>query len=79
MVVRQFMLPSDSLSNIVSLLSLVTHTYTSRCEYKRHGLDMDTVTHTRDMSARFFSTLTQAYLTFDGGELKARFEPKKTR
>lgn len=28
MVVRQFMLPSDSLSNMVSLLSLVTHTYT---------------------------------------------------
>lgn len=25
MVVRQFMLPSDSLSNMVSLLSLVTH------------------------------------------------------
>lgn len=27
MVVRQFMLPSDSLSNMVSLLSLVIHTY----------------------------------------------------
>lgn len=45
MVVRQFMLPSDSLSNIVSLLSLVTH---MRPDVSgNYTLDVDTVTHAR--------------------------------
>lgn len=37
MVVRQFMLPSDSLSNMVSLLSLVTDTHISRHAGERHA------------------------------------------
>lgn len=45
MVVRQFMLPSDSLSNIVSLLSLVTHMRPDVSE--KDMLDVDTVTHAR--------------------------------
>lgn len=61
MVVRQFMLPSDSLSNIVSLLSLVTH---MRPDVSiKDTLDMDTVTHhTRDITSRLsFPTCTRTH------------------
>lgn len=37
MVVRQFMLPSDSLSNMVSLLSLVIHTYSEMWARRAHS------------------------------------------
>lgn len=51
MVVRQFMLPSDSLSNMVSLLSLVTHIH--RDVSTKDMLKTHTVTQTCDKTGRF--------------------------
>lgn len=59
MVVRQFMLPSDSLSNMVSLLSLVTHIHRDVST-----LEMHTVTQKCDKTGRFSSRRPHvSYLT----------------
>lgn len=75
MVVRQFMLPSDSLSNMVSLLSLVTHIHqdVSTKTHWKHTQSLKHVTKLVD-----FQTDTHTHLTSDRGLLKAHLSQKST-